>query len=589
MGEPEPCRPSVRAALSQRKTDVNAATLARVILRRLAPVMLLAAAFAGPAHAQPTTLMPGVTFEKTVEFTPNGAVVVDVITAPRPGGLYALTPALAHGTVAGGLEPVTQIEQDVSAQATVAGIDGDSTDAKSGTPSGLVLQGGALWHPPVGTRSSTGVDAAGALHVDRVRFSGTWQGTGQRRPLAGVNQPPDPGSVVLYTPAWGAPVPAVAGSAEVVLQQFPAAAPNTVVSAPVTSIGAGGGETIPPAGAVLLATGASAAKLQAEVPVGATLAIRLALQPSWDGVATALGGGPVLVRNGKAVFRNGESFASDLLSARAPRAAVGQLADGRILLVAVDGSQPGYSVGLTTFELARTMTQLGAVTASAVDSGSSVAAAFDGQLLDRPYRPRPVKEALLVEYFGVYAPPPSLPLVNGDPGRTAEQLSYKVVRPSTVTAELVGPDGTAHVLEQGVQHVPGTYQFGYTTFDTEGTWHWNVVATDDLGRQSTADRTFRFDTTLQGLAAPRVARGSAAIRFRLTRGAVVKAQIETQGGVVIATLSNASLPAGDQTLTWDGTLPQGTRAYAGTYVAHVFATTATGTSDLSTQFSYRRG
>ena len=70
-------------------------------VRRLVPFVLLAGAFAAPAHAQPTTLMPGVTFEKTVEFTPDGAVVVDVITAPRPGGLYQLTPVLARGTVAG--------------------------------------------------------------------------------------------------------------------------------------------------------------------------------------------------------------------------------------------------------------------------------------------------------------------------------------------------------------------------------------------------------------------------------------------------------------------------------------------------------
>jgi hypothetical protein len=233
------------------------------------------------------------------------------------------------------------------------------------------------------------------------------------------------------------------------------------------------------------------------------------------------------------------------------------------------------------------MTQLGAVTASAVDSASA-AAAFDGQLLDRPAATRAIKEALLVEYFGVYAPEVPLPLVNGEPGRTSEQLTYKLVRPSTVTAQLVGPDGATHVLEQAVPHPPGTYQQSYGTFDKEGTWRWEVVATDDLGRQSTAERTFRFDTTLQGLVAPKVARGSAAIRFRLTRPATVKAQIETTGGVVVATLSSASLPAGDQTVTWNGSLPQGTRAYAGTYVAHVFATTATGTSDLVTQFSYRR-
>ena len=70
--------------------------------RRITLVVLCAAVFAAPAHAQPTTLLPGVTYEKTVEFTPHGAVVVNVITAPRPGGLYQLGPALARNTILGG-------------------------------------------------------------------------------------------------------------------------------------------------------------------------------------------------------------------------------------------------------------------------------------------------------------------------------------------------------------------------------------------------------------------------------------------------------------------------------------------------------
>ena len=68
--------------------------------------------------------------------------------------------------------------------------------------------------------------------------------------------------------------------------------------------------------------------------------------------STASGGGPVLVRAGKPVFRANEQFTPDQLLARTARTAVGQLADGRLLLVTVDGAQPGYSAGVTNFELA---------------------------------------------------------------------------------------------------------------------------------------------------------------------------------------------------------------------------------------------
>ena len=170
------------------------------MVRRLSTLLVLVVAFAAPAHAQGTVLLPGLTYDRAVEFTPHGAVVVHVLTAPRPGdqnGLFQLVPVLAQGTVLGGREPVTQIERDVSAQATVAGINGDLFGAGDGHPAGIFMTGGVLAHPPFGSRSSIGVDSAGALHVDRVKFFGTWQGTGQRRTLNGVDQVPAQGQVVL--------------------------------------------------------------------------------------------------------------------------------------------------------------------------------------------------------------------------------------------------------------------------------------------------------------------------------------------------------------------------------------------------------
>ncbi len=562
--------------------------------RRLALFCLLTAVFAAPAHAQSAPpLMPGVTYEKTVEFTPRGAVVLHVLTAPRPGdqnGLYQLAPVLAHSTISGGLERLTQLEKDVSAQATVAGINGDFS--KNNQPSGVYMQGGVLMHTPLSTRSSAGIDTAGALHVDRVKFFGTWRGTGQRRPLNGINETPKPGQVMLFTPAYGPRTPTVAGAAEIVLQPFPAAAPNTDLTATVTAVGAGNGNTpIPPDGAVLMASGtAIATALKAEAPVGTPVTTRLILQPAWTGVTSALGGGPILVRNGKPVFRSLEDFTNDQVSRRDPRAGVGQLADGRVILVAIDGDQPGYSVGMTSFELGQAMAGMGAVTANAVASGNDVSVAFDGQLLNHPAAgEQPLKEALLVQYFGVYAPPPPIALLNGDADRSAQQLAYKIVRPSKVTAQLIGPDNVPRVLESAVQHDPGSYTFTYSTFDVEGTWHWNVSATDDLGRVSTVDRPFRYDTTLHAVSAPKTAVGTATIRFTLSRAASVHLRIETHSGVTVRDLAPVQLQPGARSIVWDGRLPHGTRAYGGAYVAHLFATSEVGTSDLLVPFGFRRG
>src|SRR5204863_9742352 len=202
-------------------------------------------------------------------------------------------------------------------------------------------------------------------------------------------------------------------------------------------------------GAVLVSRGSQAGFLSAEAPVGSKLTILLTLTPPWTNVAEAVGGGPVIVRDGRPVFRSFESFAPEQLVFRNSRSGVGQTADGRIVLVVADGRQPGYSAGLTNFELALTMMRLGCVTASALDSGGSATLAFDGKLLNRPSDrggERAVAEALAVFYYGVYAPPLASKVVAPN---ASLPVSYKLVRPSTVTATMNGPSGAVVPLDSG--------------------------------------------------------------------------------------------------------------------------------------------
>ena len=177
--------------------------------RRLLIPALVAMLFAAPAHAQgKVTLMPGVTYEEGIQFTTHGPVAYHVLTAPRPGGLYALKPMLAKDTILG-KETVTSMQARISPTATVAGVNGDLFNFTDGHPTGVVMRGGVLDHPPLGERSSIGIDSTGSLHVDRVKFFGTWRGTGQRRTLNGLNETPQSGQVVLFTPTWGPTTPAI--------------------------------------------------------------------------------------------------------------------------------------------------------------------------------------------------------------------------------------------------------------------------------------------------------------------------------------------------------------------------------------------
>ena len=567
------------------------------MLRKLLIAGLLALFAAAPAAAQRVPLMPGVTYERGVQFTPHGPVAIHVVSGPRPTGLYSLRPVLSNETIEG-LERVTAVQKRLAPTATMVGVNGDLF-AANGRPSGVLMRDGVVDSPPFGDRSSVGIAAEGGLDIRRVEFFGTWKGLGQRRAVNDVNQFPGTNGVSLFTSSYGPTTPGgAAGTIQAVISPFPPATANADLAGPVVAIvGGTGGTPIPAGGAVLVARGTAAQRLTEEAPVGTPVAIRLILRPEWSGITNAVGGGPVLVRNGGPVFRANEAFTSYQTSQRHPRTAIGQLRDGRIRLVVVDGRRPGYSVGMTNFELAQALVRLGAVTASGFDGGGSSTLAFDGALLNRPSDPggeRPTSTSLQLAYYGVYAPAPQ-PVIspNGDGVDEVQRaLSYKVVRPSTVSATLTAPNGTAAFTET-LPREPGTYPIVFPPSSAppaEGRWRLAVTATDDLSRTSQTTQTFTVNSTL-GFA--KVSRRTLVVRLRgrqkiqagvtLARPARVLATVEATSGVKVATIGVRRAAAGRLLVSWNGTTRGGRAfAYGGLYVIRFRATNELGAVELTT-------
>jgi len=557
------------------------------VLRKLSIAAALAGIAALPAGATrgassqivaQSLLMPGVSYQRQVEFTPRGPVVLDVVIAPRPdGSLYTLAPSLSNNAVVG-TETLTGIEKDVTASTTAVGVNGDFFAANPGGPTGILVRGGVLDSAPISSRSSLGIAPDGTLTVTRVAFDGIWHGSGQRRQLD-LNAPPVAGHTTLYTPAWGPATPAETGVVEDVIGSLPPTGPSQIVTGAVTQVVQQGGTPIPPAGAVLVARGAQAQYLTAEAPAGSNVDIRLTLTPNWSGMAGAIGGGPLLVSGGKAVFRANEAFDPAQLNTRSARTAVGQLADGRILLVNVEGGSSAYSVGMTNYELATALTRLGAVTAMGLGSGPSAGIAFDGTLLSRPSAgaEQPVSDALLLSYNGVYAAPPATDVLspNGDGVDDTQTFTYKLVRASQVTATLSGPGGVSVPLAQDAEQ-PGVHTLQWAGPGAEGNWQFTVTATDDQGRTTSAERDFSVNDTLGSLSV-----SSAAVTFQLTHPAKVTVNLENGNGIVVATLLLKKLAAGPQRVTWTGRPRSGLRV-------RVIATNSIGTASLVTPFTARR-
>jgi hypothetical protein len=549
--------------------------------RKLLFAVLVGLILAPPAAARPTQLMPGVTYERILRWTSAGPTAMYVVTAPKPQGLYRLTPLLSNGTIVG-RETVSSMERAASAQMTTVGVNGDFFSWNGGWPSGLLMRGGIVEHQSALGRAAVGIDTSAILHADRVPWYGRWRGPdGSSHPIAQLNEPPRKDAAALFTPVWGAPTPKVTGTV-VVLEPFPATAPRTDLVGTVTSVLVDGSSVpIPPDGAVLVARG-TAALLLRDLPLSTQLTVRIPLPTEWSSVTDAVSAGPTLVKNGRPIFNAGEALTPAQLRGRDPRTAIGQRADGTIVMVAVDGRRRGWSIGITNWELALTLVRYGVVTGFALDSGGSTTVAFDGRVLNWPSDPqgeRPVGEAFVIAYTGVYAPPVAPTLSpNQDGVGDVEALSYKLVRPSTVSAKVVGPDGSVRELDAG-QKPPGRYKLSWDGLGAaEGRYHWNVTATDDTGQASTDDHAFALDKTLGFL---RVGRNARQIGFALTRDANIRVTVETPAGGILRTVAKGPRAAGQVTVRWNGRDGKGKRVRRGTYVVRVAATSPLGLTQLS--------
>lgn len=591
------------------------------MLRRFAVLSALLAhvglgVAAAPAAAQGTQLFPGATYERSVQFTPHGPVTVHVVRGPRPVGLYRLRPVLSNESIVL-RETVSSMQKRLATQATSVGVNGDYFAPSDGRPSGIFLRDGVLATPPNPARSSAGVTLDGLLDVRRVSFRGTWRGTGQRRALNFLNKAPGTNGISLFTPDWGTSTPRISGAFAAVLGSFPPATPNTDLAVPVTSTASGTPVPIQPGTAVLVARGNAAVRLQGEAQVGTVVTLRLILQPDWSVVSDAIGGGPVLVRNGAPVYRSKEAFTTSQLAPRGPRTAVGQRADGGIVLLTTDGRQPGLSVGMTNFELAQTLVRYGAVRGMGLDGGGSSTLAFEGSVLNSPSdgRERAVSTALMLQYYGVYAPPPLEEVVspNGDGVAETQELSYKLVRPSAVTATLTAPDGSVAWQEAGGRE-PGVYPVLFPPVPpspppppegqpppepttpappAEGRWTLTVSALDDQGLTSTATRRFAVNSTLASLRAParvvvRNSGGRAEVSWAQARAARVKVTIESPEGVLVRTVASVALQAGEQAVVWDGRAANRKPVGGGRYVIRVTATNELGVVSLVQELTVRR-
>jgi hypothetical protein len=359
-------------------------------------------------------VLPAPAAAQTVEVAP-GVLWTQIVREPGPVriNVLELDPALVHGVLSNGRiagrERVSSMARRVGAAAAVNG----TYFGPSGDPVGVLAIDGALLSEPVDGRSALVLGPDGAS-VGPIRFRGSVTVNGVTRLIDGVERTRglvpgcggrggdvpttrpnavltciDASELVLLSPTYGARPPRE-GGVEAVLRDGTVAAVRAPGSGPVPRDGlllTGSGD------AARFLRDAALPRSRADIQLNLTSAgrpLELAQQ------RLVVSAGPRLVRGGRvAVTARAEGFAprqapafyGTFVRARHARTLAGVRADGRLLLVTVDGRRPGWSTGMTLPEAARLMLSLGARDALNLDGDGSTTMTIRGEVVNRPSDP----------------------------------------------------------------------------------------------------------------------------------------------------------------------------------------------------------
>lgn len=223
----------------------------------------------------------------------------------------------------------------------------------------------------------------------------------QKYNISGIDRQRKENDAVLYTPEFGPQTPVnEAGGIEVVIQD------KRVKSILETN----GGTKIPPNGYVLSAAGFKKRELSMMTTAGKEALIIIG---SYDDTGSArttgrmafietediVGGVPQLIKDGKIdITWEAEKTTKAFVETRHPRTAVAKLRDGKFLMITVDGRSES-SGGISLYDLAKLLLELGAIDAMNLDGGGSTTMYLEGKVVNHPSDKegeRKVSDAIIV-------------------------------------------------------------------------------------------------------------------------------------------------------------------------------------------------
>jgi hypothetical protein len=584
---------------------IPAVACASALVPALAPAQPVSTLPTAP-EPRVSALAPGVTYERAVV---RGGQVIHIVRA-RANARTGLRAVQAGGSPAarGSLTGAVASMRDT--HGAVAGVNGDFFNFSTSNPSGVVMIDGRLVKEPEPSRSALLIRSDGLLDAAMLSLAGRWQAIdvsgAQRfrtRTFQGLNRSAQrPVETILYTTDYGSigtPAGPSRFEARIRLDLEAPVLPGAEMTGVVVDARAGGGMTIGRRHVVMAGIGSSGATVAAELQPGRRvtitpgLGVLPAMAPLDPAVTDAIGGGPLLVRDGRPIANAGEGLTSAQTGSRTARTAVGQSADGTILLVTAEGFLQG-SPGITSARQAEIMASLGARVAVAMDSGGSAQMALGARpVVTWGPNPRRVANALAVTYRGLLVdelPPrisPNADRVDDDAtvtvrtpeaGRVTVRIVHRTGRPQRAlwAGELGGSSARVIVDPRRLRLRDGIYV---------------VISRLEIAGGGVMEQRRRLivDRTLGTLTARPVGRRAnqrLVVGFRLHRPARVTAVVRTSSGRVVARLAgNRPMRAGRNALVWNRRVAG--RPVSGSHRVEVIAVSPLGRTGLTRQVSLR--
>ncbi len=295
--------------------------------------------------------------------TSSGPLSIEVIAVdPREPTLRFETVLASDRLISQG-ETLSSMARRTGA---VAGVNADYFDiGQTNQPLGIVVRDGSLVRTP-SKRVALDVRRDRSIHFESFSFAGTVRYGSAKIPLTAVDEWPPQGGASFLTPEYGT-LPNAPGVALAALAPLDAANASIAGSYRVIAAGDATAQSVP---GPMLGFGPAAQSLAPPPASGDTVTIEATTDPPLDDVATAVGGGPLLVANGAPVD-DPNAPAPEEHDRRLPVSGAALSPAGELFLVAVDGRNPALSNGVTRPEFGALMLGLGASEGMAFDSGGS--------------------------------------------------------------------------------------------------------------------------------------------------------------------------------------------------------------------------